>query len=98
MKIEVITQVLLKLNDQQEPVIGEVIVKLLLPSTIDKSMYFDDYQPNERGVDAITETLINGLVANIHGAHKSGIKNNADHLQYIVTKLATLSGAKVTVK
>lgn len=43
--------------------------------------------PNKVGAQAITETLIEGLIANIHYTHQNGIRDSAEHLRDIIRKL-----------
>jgi len=41
----------------------------------------------DQGVKAVTDGLIQGLVANIHYAHQTGIRQSAEHLRHIIAEL-----------
>lgn len=99
MKIEVLTQVFVAANEIKEPIIQHVVLKFNLDPDHGLNHYFDPQTQklNEKGVNVVTETLIHGLLVNIHGADAENIKHKADHLQYIVTELAKRSGAVVTI-
>jgi hypothetical protein len=43
--------------------------------------------PNKEGCKAITETLIQGIIANIHFAHQKNYRDSAEHLRDIIKKL-----------
>lgn len=42
---------------------------------------------NNDGCNAITETLIQGLVANVHTMHQKKYRDSAEHLRDIIKKL-----------
>jgi hypothetical protein len=57
-------------------------------SNLDESMYVDSQgMPTKEGSKAITQTLLQGLIGNIHYAHKLGYKNDAEHLREIIKRL-----------
>lgn len=97
MKVEVITQVFLTPGNNGEPIIDKTVLRLFLPSFVNELAYFENGYPNEKGVQCLTSTLIEGLVGNVHGAHSRGIKDKSEHLQYIIEELAKKCGAKVNV-
>lgn len=51
--------------------------------------YFDPVTktPNKDGVKTITNTLIHALAGNIHYANVNGIRNDAEHLRFIIGEL-----------
>lgn len=55
---------------------------------------------NEKGLKVQTQGLIQGLVANIHFGHQTGMWDSAEHLRYIIKELEkgfAHSGAEATV-
>lgn len=54
---------------------------------LDREIYLEDGLPTKIGAKALTITLIQGLVGNIHVAHQKGYWNDADHLRYIISEL-----------
>lgn len=47
----------------------------------------DDGYPNKEGTRAITTTLLQGLIANIHSAHQFKYRDSAEHLRHIISEL-----------
>lgn len=50
------------------------------------------YQDNQgnftgAGIEALTNTLTSGLVASIHYAHQTGLRDSSEHLRYIISEL-----------
>lgn len=39
------------------------------------------------GVQAVTQCFVQGLIANIHMAHQKELRNDAEHLRYIISEL-----------
>lgn len=65
-----------------------VMLDMKLPDGLDESAYYDEEgRPNPRGVQAISSTLIQGLLANIHGAHQNLTRDSAEHLRYVIGEL-----------
>ncbi len=63
-------------------------IQLQLPKELDEDMYFDKQGlPNKEGTKALSQCFIQGLVANIHQAHQSGIRDSAEHLRYVISEL-----------
>ena len=55
---------------------------------LDRKMYFgEDELPTKDGSKALTQTLVQGLVGNIHYAHQRGFRNDVEHMKYIVAEL-----------
>lgn len=59
---------------------------------ISRNLDLDEYHdkegnPTDDGVQALTQTLVQGLIGNIHYAHQRGLKNDAEHLRYIIDEL-----------
>ena len=55
---------------------------------LDINKYLDkESLPNKDGSNAISNVLIQGLVANIHMAHEKGFRDSADHLRWIISEL-----------
>lgn len=53
--------------------------------------------PTKEGCAAITTTLIQGLVGNIHQSHEHGYRNDCEHLRYIISELEKGFASVVTV-
>lgn len=64
-----------------------VDIKLDYSENIDRSVYLENGLPNKLGTKALTQSFIQGLVANIHQAHQKGMWNDAEHLRYIISEL-----------
>ena len=61
---------------------------LTCSSNIDKSTYLDSGGlPNKDGSVVLSNTLIQGLVGNIHMAHEQGFRDSAEHLRWIISEL-----------
>lgn len=59
-----------------------------ISKNLDPSAYNDPSGlPTKNGCNAITQTLIQGLLGNIHTAHQQGYRDSAEHLRYIISKL-----------
>lgn len=43
--------------------------------------------PTKEGCKALTQTFIQGLVANIHNSHQKNYWDSAEHLRYIIKEL-----------
>ncbi len=54
--------------------------------------------PTQGGVKILTQALVQGLAANIHGAHQEGWWDSAEHLRYIIAELERSFALPVTVK
>lgn len=62
--------------------------RLEVSKHLDQSMYNDKRGlPTKAGSHALTNTLVQGLIGNIHHAHQKGFKNDAEHLRYIIEQL-----------
>lgn len=71
-----------------EPIVNTAQVSMHIPPPLDANQYFGkDGTLNKFGVQAATITLVQGLIANIHGAHQNGIRDSAEHLRYIISQL-----------
>ncbi len=61
---------------------------LYVSKELDINKYLDkESLPNKDGSNAISNVLIQGLVANIHMAHEKGFRDSADHLRWIISEL-----------
>ncbi len=68
---------------------------------IDPKVFYDEenHTITEFGLKATTETLLYGLMANIHRCHQFGAWDSAKHLRHIIAKLEegfALADVKVT--
>jgi len=82
-----------------EPTIHSASVSMNIPPPLDENQYFGtDGNLNKFGVQAATVTLIQGLIANIHGAHQNGLRDSAEHLRYIISQLEQGFVAQVEVQ
>lgn len=65
---------------------------------LDKAAYLDDDLPTEQGCSAITQVLIQGLIANINLAKAKGWRDTAGHLTHIIQSLSkgAAQGADIT--
>lgn len=97
MEIKVTTKVVIEPKQDGKPKLKGVEINLCLPPGLDESGYYEGDHPNSLGVQAITSTLVQGLVANIHGAHQHGTRDSAEHLRYIISELERGFAARVTV-
>lgn len=63
-------------------------VNLDVSKNLERDMYFTkDGVPNKDGVKAMTQTLIQGLVGNIHYAKQNGYWDDVEHIKHIVAEL-----------
>jgi len=66
----------------------ETQLNLNVSDNLDRSMYFDqDGLPNKNGCLVLTNTFIQGLIANIHNANQRGHWNDSEHIRYIIAEL-----------
>ena len=96
---EVMTELLM---DHQKGSTGSVVKaswqSLKLSPNLDKSQYLNgDNTPNAEGCKAITTTLVQGLINNLHYAHEQGYRDSAEHLRSIITHLEKGFASVVTV-
>ena len=86
-------------HDRGTSTVRECEVSLGSSIPVDKShLVADDGDFSATGVKAITQGLVQGLVTNIHSAHKVGIRDSAEHLRYVIKELErgfVLSGTEV---
>jgi hypothetical protein len=63
-------------------------LRLEVSPNLNRAEYLDeDDLPTKSGAAAMTVTLVQALVANIHHAHQKGFRDSADHLRYIMAEL-----------
>lgn len=61
---------------------------LYMSSNLDQSHYITkEGVPNAEGAKALTQVLVQGLVANIHSCHEEGYIDSAEHLRAIISEL-----------
>ena len=60
---------------------------LAMDETIDSSAYLKDGLPTKEGSKVLTHCFVQGLIGNIHLAHKEGYRDSAEHLRYIISEL-----------
>lgn len=61
---------------------------LIVSKNLKASQYInEDGMPTQDGSKAISETLIQGLIGNIHLGHEKGWRDSAEHLRDIIQKL-----------
>lgn len=66
----------------------ETSIHLEIDKRLDKSGYINkDGTPNKEGSKVLTNTFVQGLIANIHYAHENGLRDSAEHLRFIVSEL-----------
>lgn len=69
-----------------------------LSPNLDRTAYFDKNDLlTHTGTKALTNTLVQGLVGNIHQSHQRGQMDSAEHLRYIIAELERGFIAQVTV-
>lgn len=72
---------------------------LEISDNLDAKSYFDKNEfPNADGVSAITKVLCNALIANIHYAHDSKIKDGAEHFRDAIKEMEKLFIESSSVK
>lgn len=63
-------------------------LRLEISKNLDRKIYLTpDDLPSPEGIKPLTVALIQGLVANIHSAHQSGVWDSAQHIRYIIDEL-----------
>lgn len=61
---------------------------LSVSKNLDKKHFIDkNGYPTEKGTKALTQCFVQGLIGNIHNAHKEGFWDSAEHLRYIIAEL-----------
>jgi hypothetical protein len=61
---------------------------LTVSKNLDSSKYNDkDGNLTKEGSHVLTNVFVQGLIGNIHLAHKEGFRNDAEHLRYIISEL-----------
>ena len=72
---------------------------LLVEGPVHESAYLDETGlVNKEGSKALSTTLVQGLVANIHMAHEKGFRDSAEHLRWIIAELERGFVAIVDIK
>lgn len=49
--------------------------------------YLKEGLPTKHGSHALSNVLVQGLVANMHMAHQKGYRDSAEHLRWIISEL-----------
>lgn len=66
---------------------GSTVI-LRVGENLENSRYIDeDQRPLLPGVKAITNTLVQGILYNIHDAHQRDLYDSAAHLRYVIDQL-----------
>lgn len=52
-----------------------------------REMYIENDLPTKMGSEALSITLVQGLVGNIHLAHDKGWRDSAEHFRWIISEL-----------
>lgn len=77
---------------------AKAITNLLRTENAGYSQFYNDNKElNLLGYETVTELLIQGLNANIHGAHQAGTIDSAKHLRHIISRLEELFVLNVKV-
>jgi hypothetical protein len=57
-------------------------------SNLDRTAYVNpDGTPTEAGGKVITEVLLRGLIGHIHAMKEIGVRNDVEHVRYIIDKI-----------
>lgn len=73
-------------------------IGLEVSENLNKETYLDkDNNISKDGSQAITMTLVQGLVANVHMTHESGYRDPKEHLDYIIKELKRGVSQKVEI-
>ncbi len=81
-----ITLDLVKKPNDPIPKLDECIINLIEPLGM-KGYRNKDKTLTKDGVKALTQVLVQGLNANIQGAHQKGNWDSAEHLRYVISEL-----------
>lgn len=77
---------LVKKENNSKPQLSECSIDLIEPEGL--TGYRDEEESlNKFGVKALSQVLVQGLNANIQGAHQNGIMDSAEHLRYVISEL-----------
>jgi len=71
---------------------------LELIGPLKRDVYIKDDLPTDKGSEALTITLVQGLVGNIHLAHEKGWRDSAEHLRWIISELEKGFAAVGTIR
>lgn len=67
---------------------GATLLSLVVSPNVDRDVYMNEETgPTKAGDEAITVTLVQGLIAAIHEQHDKGRRDSAEHLRYIISEL-----------
>lgn len=82
-------KVILELIQKGESASIEGVKFNLFPSeNLNKSMYINENGlPTQEGSRVFTDVLVQGLIANIHMADQTQIRERTEHVQYILSEL-----------
>jgi len=73
-------------DDKTRPVSTQIALNA--QSNLDRSAYVNpDGTPTEAGGKVITETLLKGIVGHIHAMKEIGIRDDVEHVRYIIDKI-----------
>lgn len=90
MKFEIGAKCILEMEHTEgdkQPHLKAVKINLILPDAFDEDMYMKDGLPNADGAKALSNILVQGLIANIHNAHQRGFHNDAEHIRFVISEL-----------
>ncbi|HUI31988.1 MAG TPA: hypothetical protein VLY84_00095 [Dysgonamonadaceae bacterium] len=63
-------------------------VCLDISKNLEQYTYFEKGgEPTAEGIKAASTVLVQGLLANLHYAHDSGLRDSAEHLRWIIAEL-----------
>lgn len=74
-------------------------ISLDVSDNLDKGRYVDNEGlPTNNGLVSLTNTLVQGLIANIHLSHQKGHRDSAEHLRFVISELERGFIERVTIE
>ena len=88
-KILAATKIILeKLDSNENPFLREISIDLKVDKKLEQSFFFNENGTiNKEGSKMFTDTLIQGLIANIKNCNTQNYRNEVEHLGYIISEL-----------
>ena len=98
MKLQVLSTVKIKEVPNELPEVASVNVDLILDKRLRHDGYFDGPLLNQAGVKVVTAVLVQSMAANIAGAAKHGIRDQDEHVEFVIAEIKRSLAAQLVVR
>jgi len=88
-KILAATEIVLeKLDTNENPFLREISIDLKVDKKLEQDFFFNENGTiNKEGSKMFTDTLIQGLIANIKNSQTQNYRDEVEHIKYVISEL-----------